>query len=58
MPLRFSFCVSNSVSNLPISLVLAAFLSGPFQPTHYSQGWVLGKAVGIIGVVVSSEAVD
>ena len=33
MPLRFSFCVSNSVSNLPISLVLAAFLSGPFQPT-------------------------
>ena len=27
-----------------------------FPAYHYSQGWVLGKAVGIIGVVVSSEA--
>ena len=32
-PLRFSFCVSNSVSNLPTSLVLAACLSEPFHPT-------------------------
>jgi len=57
-PLRLSSCVSNSVSNLPHLAGAGNFPVRAFPAHDNSHGRVLGKAVGIIGVIVSSEPTE
>src|ERR671915_532112 len=51
-PARFSGAVSVSVSKRLIVLVLAASRS---PSRHGPHGWVLGQAVGIVGVLVARQ---